>query len=107
MKNFPWKSIGFTLMFVGFGQWAVADVENGKKRHQFEPIELLMNFQIAGNFTSATQKGAVYTIGGPGYAPDKIFKNAEISDKIKEKRLVTNLEGAQITFSGNPQAPVV
>lgn len=106
MNNILWKAFGFTLLLAGFGQWAVAD-DDGEKKHQYEPIELLINFQIAGNFTSATQEGAVYTIGGPGYAPGKIFKNGEISDKTKKKRLVTNLEGAQITFSGDPQAPVV
>jgi len=103
MKNNIWKVVGFSLLFAGSGQWAVAD-EGDKRKSQVEPIELLINFKIAG----ASPDGAVYTIGGPGYAPDDIFKNGEISDEIEEKRLVTNLEGAQITFSGNPNTdPVV
>jgi len=77
-------------------------------KHQVEPVELLIDFQIGGNFTGITPGGeAIYTIGGPGYAPKKIFKSGEISDKIKEERQVTVLEGAQITFAGDPAAPVV
>ena len=106
MKNVSWKVISLIMLLAGFSQWAVAD-DGGKGKKQVEPIELLINFKIAGNFTGQTADGAIYTIGGPGYAPDRIFKNGEISDRIKEKRLVTNLEGAQITFSGDPQAPVV
>ena len=83
---------------------AVAD----DKKQQVEPVELLVDFKIAGNFTGFTELGMpIYTIGGPGYAPKKIFKNGEISDKIKPKRQVTVLEGAQITFAGAPTDPVV
>ena len=103
MNHFAWKVIGFSLLLLSSGQWARADDE-GEEKKQVGPIELLINFKIAG----ASPDGAVYTISGPGYAPDDIFKNGEISDEIEEKRLVTNLEGAQITFSGNPNTdPVV
>lgn len=79
------------------------DLEN-----QVEPVELLVDFKIAGNFTGFTEVGLpIYTIGGPGYAPKKIFKNGEISDKIKDERQITVLEGAQISFSGAPTDPVV
>ena len=78
------------------------------KKQQVEPVELLVDFKIAGNFTGFTELGMpIYTIGGPGYAPKKIFKNGEISDKIKPKRQVTMLEGAQITFAGETIDPVV
>ena len=78
------------------------------KKQQVEPVELLVDFKIKGNFTGMTELGMpVYTIGGPGYAPKKIFRNGEISDKIKPNRQVTMLEGAQITFAGQPTDPVV
>jgi len=81
--------------------------ENNKKK-QAEPIELLINFQISGQITGNDNLGApIYTIGGPGYAPKKIFKTGEITDRIKDSRLVTELEGAQITFSGAPTDPIV
>ena len=77
-------------------------------KKQFEPIELLVDFKIAGTLSGQTDIGLpIYTIGGPGYAPKRIFKNAEISDNIKPERQVTTLEGAQITFSGAPTDPVV
>jgi len=104
MKNIAWKVIGFIALLVGFNQWVMAD---DHKNAQVEPIELLINFKIAGNFTGQTADGAIYTIGGPGYAPRKIFKNAEISDEVKAKRQVATLEGAQITFSGSPTDPIV
>jgi len=78
------------------------------QKKQVEPVELLVDFKIAGNFTSMTELGMpVYTIGGPGYAPKKIFKNGEISDQIKAERQVAMLEGAQITFAGAPDDPIV
>lgn len=84
-----------------------ANADDGHRK-QVEPVELLVDFKIAGTFTGFTDLGLpIYTIGGPGYAPKKIFKNAEISDKIKKERQVTTLEGAQISFSGNPSDPVV
>lgn len=97
------------LASLGFCPVSIADDDHDDKNKQFEPIELLINFQIAGNFTSVTSAGeAVYTIGGPGFAPKKISKKTgEISDELKENRNVATLDGAQITFSGDPSAPVV
>lgn len=36
---------------------------------QFEPVELLLDFQVTGNFTSGDATTFTYTIEGPGYAP--------------------------------------
>jgi len=82
-----------------------ANADNLKK--QVEPLELLVNFRIGGNFTGIANGEAIYTIGGPGYAPKKIYDNGEIDDKISVKRQVTVLEGAQITFAGAPTDPIV
>jgi hypothetical protein len=77
-------------------------------KKQVEPVELLIDFKITGNLTGFTDQGIpFYTIGGPGYAPNKIFKSGEISDTIKDERKVTVLEGAQITFTGEQNAPIV
>ena len=79
-----------------------------EKKQQVEPVELLVDFKIEGNYSGMTDLGMPsYTIGGPGYAPKKIFRNGEISDKIKSQRQVTVLEGAQISFAGAPTDPVV
>ena len=87
--------------------YAIAD-DNHKYKHQTEPVELLVNFQISGVPTGMTPAGeGIYTIGGPGYAPKKIFKNGEIDDRLKAKRQVAVLEGAQITFGGAPSDAVV
>jgi hypothetical protein len=81
---------------------------SARNKHQVEPVELLVDFKIGGNIDGFTDQGIpYYTIGGPGYAPNKIFKNGEISDKVKDERQVTILEGAQITFAGAPTDPVV
>jgi len=78
------------------------------KKKQVEPVELLIDFKIAGNLDGFTDQGIpFYTIGGPGYAPKWIYKTGEISDRIKPKRQVTTLQGAKITFSGTPTDPVV
>lgn len=78
------------------------------RKKQVEPVELLVEFKISGTPTGMTSAGeGIYTIGGPGYAPDKIFKSGEISDTIKAERQVAVLEGAQITFGGAPTDPVV
>lgn len=96
------------LSFLLISPLSCLTVNADDSHKQFEPVELLVDFKIAGTFTGHTDQGlAVYTIGGPGYAPKKIFKNAEISDKIKSERQVTTLEGAQISFSGAPTDPVV
>lgn len=106
MNNNAIKSIlmGFTLLPGFVSMWANAD----DLKKQVEPVELLVDFKISGNFDGYTDKGVpFYTIGGPGYAPKKIFKSGEISDKIKKERQVTVLQGAQITFTGDPTDPVV
>jgi len=85
----------------------MADDDDIPKK-QVEPVELLVDFKMVGNFTGITSAGeAVYTLGGPGFAPKKIFANGEISDKVKKDRQVAVLEGAQITFSGAPTDAVV
>lgn len=77
-------------------------------KRQVEPVELLVEFKISGMPTGMTPSGeGIYTIGGPGYAPQKIFDSGEISDKIEEDRKVAVLEGAQITFAGAPTDAVV
>lgn len=105
MKYVAWTFALFAMALVGFAQSVIADEE----KKQVEPIELLINFQIAGQFTgfTATQGLPIYTIGGPGYAPGKIFKSGEISDRIKAKRQVTELKGAQITFTGLQTDPIL
>ena len=76
--------------------------------NQYEPITLLINFQIASSGVSADSTGTpYYIVGGPGYAPERIFSNGEISDEIDADRQVATLEGAQITFSGAPTDPIV
>ena len=77
-------------------------------KNQIEPVELLVNFQISGNFGGFTEQGIpYYVIGGPGYAPNKIFENGEISDKLDAERQTAVLEGARITFQGAPTDPIV
>lgn len=78
------------------------------KNSQVEPVEMLVDFKIDGHFGGFTDTGVgFYTMDGPGYAPKKIFDNAEISDKVSDERQVAMLEGAQITFSGEPTDPIV
>ena len=102
--------VGFLFVPIMMSAPVIADDDDDgdKYKGQVEPVELLVDFKIGGQFTGFTPVGeAIYTIGGPGYAPKKIFKNGEISDKIKDNRQVAVLEGAQITFAGDPNAPVV
>jgi hypothetical protein len=78
------------------------------KQPQVEPVELLVNFQMSGNFTGISSGGLpVYTLSGPGYAPKKILDNGEIADQIDPQRQVALLEGAQITFNGAPTDAIV
>lgn len=76
-------------------------------QQQEEPITFLVNFQIKGVLNGMTPSGPVYTVGGPGYAPEHIFPNAEVSNTIEPERQVATLEGAQITFTGQPSDPIV
>lgn len=89
------------ISLVCFSHWALADDDHKKK--QYEPVELLIDFKVTGQFSGYTELGTpLYTLNGPGYAPKKIFKSGEISDDVKEKRKVTELQNAQITFTGMP-----
>jgi hypothetical protein len=84
------------------------DEKKQVEKKQVEPVELLVDFKIKGNYTGFTDLGTpIYTVGGPGYAPKKIFRSGEISDKIKRNRQVAVLEGAQITFTDTATDPVV
>lgn len=104
-KNISKFGILSFILFSTVFCWS-ANADELKK--QIEPVELLVNFKIAGTFTGQTDIGLpIYTIEGPGYAPKKIFKSGEISDTINHERQVTTLEGAQITFSGAPTDPIV
>ena len=77
-------------------------------QNQYEPITLLINFQVASSGMSADSNGtSYYIVGGPGYAPEKIFPNGEISDEIEPERQVAVLEGAQITMQGEPTDAVI
>lgn len=75
---------------------------------QSEPVELLIDFRISGQFTGFSDTGTpVYTIGGPGFSPWYIFKSGEIVDPVFPWRKVVDLVGAQITFSNAPSDPVI
>jgi len=75
---------------------------------QPEPITLLIHYKIASSSVGATSDGTpYYVVGGPGYAPEHIFPNGEVSDEVEPERQVATLEGAQITFSGQPNDPIV
>jgi len=77
-------------------------------KEQVEPVELLIDFKVTGNFGGLTDQGIpFYNMGGPGYAPTEIFSSGEVSDVIDPERKVAQLENAQITFSGDPIDPVV
>lgn len=78
-------------------------------RHkQTEPVTLLVNFKIASSGISADSKGtSYYIVGGPGYAPERIFSNGVIDNELESDRKIAMLEGAQITFSGEPDDPIV
>lgn len=80
------------------------------KRFQNEPVELLVDFKITGQFTGVTAEGfPIYTIGGPGFAPWHIFRSGEIVDPVFPWRKVVDLVGAEVTFAGNlnPPDPVI
>jgi len=82
--------------------------DDDDQAQQTEPVTMLVNYQIASSGVSATSDGTpYYIVGGPGYAPEKIFSNGEVSSEIDPERQVATLEGAQITFSGAPTDPIV
>lgn len=75
---------------------------------QSEPVELLIDFKIEGQFTGMTDQGApIYTINGPGFSPWYIFRSGEIIDKTLPWREVAQLSNAQITFNGMPTDPIL
>jgi len=100
---------GFIAGFVLPALMVMSTAHAGNKNTQVEPIELLIDFQISGQFTGFTNVGLpIYTINGPGYAPKSISRDdGEISDRLHLSRKVTDLIGGQITFAGAPTDPIV
>jgi len=75
---------------------------------QSEPIELLIDFRLEGHFSSLTEEGLpIYTLEGPGYAPLAILPSAEVTDIIIPQHKITDLVGAQITFEGEFDDPII
>ncbi len=92
------------LLVLGLAGNAMASDAN----QQYEPVELVINFQVTGQFSGFTATGTpLYTVQGPGYAPEEIFRSGEISDVINPERKVADLENAQITFTGMQTDPVM
>ena len=95
---------GVVFISVAFSQATVAH----EGYQQVEPVELLINFQVSGQYTGVTSSGTpLYTMSGPGYAPEKIFRSGEISDEIDKDRKVAELKNAQITFTGLQNDPIL
>lgn len=67
---------------------------------QVEPITLLVNFKITGNFTAYDPNtgNSTYAINGPGYAPPFILPSGAVSDLIVPGLQVATLSNAQIVF---------
>ncbi|MHB8455229.1 MAG: hypothetical protein ACYDDO_11180 [Acidiferrobacterales bacterium] len=77
-------------------------------RKAVEPITLILNFQVTGQFSGMTAAHTpIYTVGGPGYAPPMIYPDGRVSDKIDPGRKVADLANAQITFTGQPTDPIL
>ena len=71
-----------------------------------EPVELLVKFQVSGQFTGMTASGLpIYTVGGPGFAAITT-PSSEILDLALPRLKVANLVGAQITFAGASTDPI-
>jgi hypothetical protein len=66
--------------------------------YQAEPVELLIDFKITGNFTGADASTVTYTISGPGFAPWYIFRTGEITDHVLPFREAAQLNNAQVVF---------
>ena len=99
-----------TILTASFIVTTTAYAHDADHHHhkQVEPVTLLVNFQIASSGISADSTGTrYYIVGGPGYAPERIFRNGEVSDGLEPERKIAKLEGAQITFSGAPTDAVV
>jgi hypothetical protein len=65
---------------------------------QSEPIELLIDFHVTGNFSGTDGQTITYTIGGPGYAPWWIFSSGEIIDQVLPFRKAAELSNAEVVF---------
>lgn len=65
---------------------------------QTEPVELLIDFKITGNFTGADAGTVTYTLSGPGFAPWFIFRTGEIIDRVLPSREAAQLSNAQVVF---------
>jgi len=75
---------------------------------QEEPVTLLVDFKIANSDVGTTADGIqYYVVGGPGYAPKEIQHNGEITNKIEGGRQIARLEGARVTFTGEPNDPII
>lgn len=66
--------------------------------NQTEPVELLIDFKITGDFTGGGAGTVTYTIGGPGFAPWYIFRTGEIIDRVLPSRKAAQLSNAQVVF---------
>jgi len=87
---------------------AAVHADDDGSRQQDEPITLLVNFQIKGVLNGMSPTGPVYTVGGPGYVPDEIYSNGVVSNKIDPEKQIVQLDGALITFSGDPNTdPII
>jgi len=65
---------------------------------QSEPIELLLDFKVTGNFSGSDGATITYTIEGPGYAPWYIFSSGEVIDHVLPSRKAAQLSNAQVVF---------
>ena len=105
------KILSFTLpifLAVSLITVTTANAHDDYRDKLTEPVTLLVNFQIASSGVSADSNGTpYYIVGGPGYAPERVFRSGEVANALESDRKIAMLEGAQITFSGQPNDPVV
>lgn len=95
------------LLFLPVITSTSARADDGGKK-SVEPVTLILNFHVTGQFSGMTSSGApIYTVGGPGYAPPVIFPDGRVSDEIDPGRKVAELANAQITFTGQMTDPIV
>ncbi len=93
----PMKKI-LVLMTIAFALLGITAVRADDG--QVEPITLLINFKITGNFTAFDPNTgtSTYTINGPGYAPLFIYPSGAVSDYVLPFRQVATLSNAHIVF---------
>ena len=95
-------ALGISLAYAG-----IVQAKGELADQQIEPVELLVKFNITGQFTGMTAGGLpIYTVGGPGFAAITT-PSAEILDLALPRRMVATLDGAQITFAGAATDPIV